>query len=310
MGRSGWRESAGWIAVALAVAATSCGHDAPAPRIRLTEPPYESAPEDSNAPREVLRVGIGSTLSPGVTLRHYRDLVDYLGERLGIPTEMVLRPNCAEINELLRQRYCMVGLLCNYAFVRTQREFGAEAIAAPVVNGEPTYRAYVIVGQHSRAASMLDLAGKRFAFADPLCNAGWLYPSYRVVQMGRKPWSFFGAEIFTYGYETSIRAVAEGSVDGAGVEAPLYDALIAAGDPAALRTRIVDRSPPLGTPPVVVHPRIDAALRRRVGDFFLTLHEDDRGREILRHIGVDRFVETDPALYAPIRDMADSVERP
>jgi phosphonate transport system substrate-binding protein len=308
LGRSG--RTATLVLAALGLALSGCEHGGPRQRVRLTEGPRATTDAADGGRGEVLRVGVASVLSSPGSLRHYRELIEYLGERLGVATEMVQRPSYSEMNELLRQRYCTVGFFCNYAFVRAQRDFGAELLATPVVHGDVRYRAYVITPLDSPARSILDLAGKRFAFQDPMCNAGWLYPSYRVLQLGRVPRSFFGSEIFTYDYEKSIRAVAEGAVDGAAVESPLYDKLMAAGDPATLRTRIVDRSPQFGTPPVVVHPRIDPALRGRLHDLLLTLHESARGKELLARIEVDRFVEADPELYAPVRAMVEAMESP
>jgi len=296
--------------LALALAAAGCGHEPPRQRVALTEEPSLPSPAAVGGRDEVLRLGVASVLSPAASLRHYGELAEYLGEKLGMAAQIVRRPNYAEMNELLRQRYCTLGFFCNYAFVRAQREFGAELLATPVVGGEVHYQAYVIAARDGSVRSFLDLAGRRFAFADPMCTAGWLYPSYRSLELHSDARRFFDKEFFTYSYENSIRAVAEGAADGAGVEAPLYDSLLAEGNPAALKTRIVDRSPPLGTPPVVVHPRLDPVLRAKLRDLLLTLHENERGREILGRIWVDRFVEPDPELYAPIRKMAEAVERP
>jgi phosphate/phosphite/phosphonate ABC transporter binding protein len=299
------RSRAVLIAVA-AMALGACDREAPRQSVRLT---VERASKEEEPEPLVVRVGIASVLSPAESLGHYRDLVDYLGERLGVRTEVVQRPNYAEMNELLRERYCLVAFVCNHAFVRAQREFGAELLAVPQVAGAVTYRAYIIVRNDSPFRSLEDLKGKRFAFADPLCNAGWLYPRFRILQLARSPFGYFGDESFTYSYEKSIRMVADRLADAAGVESPLYDSMVAKKDAAALATRIIDRSPFFGNPPVVVHPDIDPALRERVRSFLLTLHESERGLAILAGIRVDRFIEPAPDLYAPVDAMAQQVER-
>jgi len=293
--------------VAAAVALAGCNNEPPRHRVRLTAGPTSAVHQETPT---VLRVGIASVLSSGESLGHYRDLVEFLGERLGIPTEMVRKTNYAEMNELMRGRYCPVGLVCNYAFVRARREFGAEVLAVPQVDGTTTYTAYIIVGRDSPARSVEDLRGKRFAFADPLCNAGWLYPRFRVRQLSRSPFDFFGGESFSYSYEKSIRAVAARLADAAGVESPLYDGMVAANDPAALATRIIDRSPLFGNPPLVVHPDLDPTVREGIRRFFLDLHESERGRAILAGIQVDRFVPPEPDQYATVDAMAVEMERP
>jgi phosphate/phosphite/phosphonate ABC transporter binding protein len=306
----GMRVTKGRVAapfVAAAVALAGCDTEPPRQRVRLTTASTSTVRRETPT---VLRVGIASVLSSGESLAHYRDLVEFLGERLGIPTEMVRKTNYAEMNELMRGRYCPVGLVCNYAFVRARKEFGAEALAVPQVDGKTTYRAYIIVGRDSPAHSVEELRGKTFAFADPLCNAGWLYPRFRIRQLSRSPFDFFGGESFSYSYEKSIRAVAAHLADAAGVESPLYDGMVAANDPAALATRIVDRSPLFGNPPLVVHPELDPAVREGIRKFLLNLHENERGRTILAGIHVDRFVPPEPDQYATVDAMAVELERP
>ncbi len=296
--------------VVATLAATGCDREPARPRVRLTD---EAAPSGAALPAgspRVVRIGVASILTPQSTLLHYRRLIEYLGERLGVTTEMVQRPNYAEMNELMRNRYCLIGLLCNYAFVRAERDFGAEMLAVPVIDGRTDYQAYIIVARDSPYHSLEDLEGRRFAFADPLCNAGWLFPRYRLKQLGRAPDGFFGTDVFTYDYERSIHAVANGLVDAAGVEGPLYDSLASQRDPDALRTRIVDRSAPFGNPPVAVHPALDAEFRRRVREFFLTLQDSEQGRAVLSGILVERFVSPDLGLYVPVRRMAEALDQP
>lgn len=310
--RRGWRfaRALAMVGAVTVLPLPGCGHDPPRQRVRLTDDTGKDPPLRRGADTRVLRIGVASVLSSPSSLPHYKELIAELGERLGVATEMVQRPSYAEMNELLRQRYCSAGFLCNYAFLRAQREFGAEMLAAPIVNGLPTYRAYIIVSRDGPFRSVADLSARRFAFADPMCNAGRLYPLHRAMQVAGTTTGFFAGEIFTYSYADSIRAVAEGAVDGAGVEAPLYDDLIARGDRVALRTRIVDRSPPFGTPPVVVHPQMDNELKGRLRELLLGLHRDGDGRQLLARIGIDRFVEPDPANYEGVRAMAEGLAHP
>jgi phosphonate transport system substrate-binding protein len=297
------------LLAAAAVMAAACDREPPRQRVRLAAEPA-ARPTSAQPPPHMLRLGVASARVPPRFFGHYRELVEFLGEQLGVDTEIVQRPSYSETIELLRQRFCTVALLCDYAFIRAQREFGAECLATQEMAGEQTYQAYIIVPQDSRLRSFSDLAGKRFAFADSLCNAGWLYPRYRVRQLGRASEAFFGASWFTLSYEKSIRVVAEGLADGAGVESTLYDRLVAQDHPAAEATRIIERSPPFGNPPVVVRRDIDPDLRTRIRTFFLSLHETERGRAILAGIHVDRFVPPAPELYAPVDRMAQAIEEP
>ena len=76
-------------------------------------------------------------------------------------------------------------------------------------------------------------------------------------------------------------------------------------DPSILdATRIVQRSPPWGMPPVVVHPDTDADLKGRLRSLLLGMHDDPAGKEVLESLGIDRFVVPDASLYDSVREGA------
>lgn len=295
---------------AIVLLATSCEREPARQRITLTDARNPATPPVTNGAPAVLRIGVAAVVSPHDTLRHYRELIDYLGAQLGAPAEMVQRPSYAEMNALVRERHCTAAFVCSYAYVRAHREFGASPLASPMVNSQAVYRAYLIVQREAKFESLRDLAGKRLAYPDPNCNAGRLYPFHRLKQLNLQADGFFAREILTGSYENAIHVVAEGMADAAGVESPLYDWMATQKHPAALKTRIIETSPLFGTPPVIVHPQLDSKFRARLQELFLTLHEHERGREILSHIRVDRFVAPDAKLYEPVFEMAEALRKP
>jgi phosphonate transport system substrate-binding protein len=154
-----------------------------------------------------------------------------------------------------------------------------------------------------------DLRGKVFAFSDPCSNSGCLVPKYMLVRRGETPQSFFGESYYSYSHDNSIRAVAEGMADGAAVDSLIWEYLQETDPTYTARTKIVEKSPPYGIPPVVVHPGLDPELKRQLRQVFLTLHEDQEARSILRTLRIDRFEDGDDAAYDSIRAMRQLVAR-
>lgn len=250
-----------------------------------------------------LRFAVAPVLSPRATLENYEALAVYLGERLGRPVELVQGKSYAEINALVRAGDVSFALVCSGAYVQGRREFGMQALVVPVVNGDTTYRSYLIVPSDSPDRGWEDLRNKRFAFTDPLSNTGRLVPVYVLSRMGETPERFFQDFIFTYSHDNSIEAVAEGLVDGAAVDSLVYDYL-AQTDPAlAAKTRIVWKSPAYGINPVVVHPRVDPEFRARLAAILLGMNGDLKGRKVLARLGVDAFVPSDAGAYDSIEEM-------
>jgi phosphonate transport system substrate-binding protein len=126
--------------------------------------------------------------------------------------------------------------------------------------------------------------------------------------MGETPESFFRRYIYTYSHDNSIRSVAEKFVDGAAVDSLIWEYLNAKGQEWPAQTRIIHRSAPCGIPPVVVSPSIDQELKAKLRSAFLNMHNDPKGREILKSVLIDRFAEIGDSAYDSIRQMETSVK--
>lgn len=258
--------------------------------------------------RAALRFAVSAMTSPARTFSDYRDLVKYIGQKVDRPVTFKQRRTYQEINNMLRDGDLDVALICSGAYVRLKQEVDISLIAAPVIDGRPFYRSYIIARRDSPIGVFGDLRDRRFAFTDPMSNTGKLYPTYRVMRMGWTPERFFGHLIYTYSHDLSIQAVAQGIVDGAAVDGLIYDHLRGtdAGRVAALK--VIEQSEPFGAPPIVAGPYLSADVRASLQECILHMADDPAGAAILRRLRVDRFVAGDDRDYDGIRKMLKCVE--
>ncbi|MFB3816931.1 MAG: phosphate/phosphite/phosphonate ABC transporter substrate-binding protein [Candidatus Methylomirabilales bacterium] len=281
----------------------------PAVAIALTfAAPAAHADPASRRPAAALRIAVAAMMSPAETVAAYRELVEYIGEGLGRPVQFKQRRTYQEVNDMLGTGEVDLAFLCSGAYVHAQRQYGVKLLAVPLMHGSPFYRSYMIVSADSGVKSVLDLRGKRFAYTDRLSATGYLYPVYAVLQAGGYPTTYFAGTMFTRGHDNSIEAVAEGIADAAGVHSAVYDRLETGGSPLIPRTRIIQRSPPFGSPPVVVPRSLDRGLKTALRTLLLGMSDDPRGRSILGKLEIERFVRGDPGLYGGVRDMLQVVE--
>jgi phosphonate transport system substrate-binding protein len=304
------------LALALASIVRMVNENLPEPRYRpvrtisLAEPAEvpDVAAEQPVPDSSSLRVAIAPVISPERSLRLYANLVDYLAAELGRSPVVLQRETYLEVNDLVRFGRCDLAFVCTYAFIRGEREFGMAAIAVPQVSGATTYHSLVIVPDTSRANSLLDLQGQRFASADLLSNSGWLYPATWLQQHGKEPDTFFGRHVITGSHDQSVTAVARRFVDGAAVDSLVYEQVVRQEPAIAAQTRTILKSPPFGMPPLVVPPRIDPSLRQALLEALLNMHQAAEGRKILASLQIDRFVVPEAGLYDSVRAAAAQVE--
>jgi len=276
--------------------------------VRLTTEAPAGPTRPAQPPRAPVRIAVAPVLSPRESFRLYAALLDYVGGRLDRPVEMLQRPTYSEINDLIRYGHADVAFVCDYAYILGQRDFGMEILVVPQVMGRLTYHSLLLVPAASEARSLEDLRGRSFAFSDPLSSSGWLYPAYLLALRGERPERFFARTVFTYSHDNTVRAIADRFVDGGAVDSLVYEFMVARTPELGPRLRVIGRSPAWGNPPVVVHPRIDPALRERLREIFQGMGEDPAARPFLRELMIDRFVRLDDAYYADVRRMATRIK--
>ncbi|KKN74600.1 hypothetical protein LCGC14_0389210 [marine sediment metagenome] len=273
----------------------------PAKRISLKS--SIASPASFPKPTNKLKVAVAAIISPSRSLVFYEDIFDYIGEKLGQEVEMVQRKTYAEVNFLIEEGRIDVAFVCSRPYVEGHRDFGMELLCAPVCFGQAEYYSYFIVHKDSPIQTVDDLRGKVFAFSDPLSNTGMLVPAYVLAQRGETPESFFRKYIFTYSHDNSIDSVAEKFVDAAAVDSLIWQYLNTREPARTAQTRIIYRSAPWAIPPVVVSPHIEPALKEKLRSAFLNMHEDVKGREILKKVLIDRFTTIEDSAYDSIRQM-------
>lgn len=283
----------------------ACGKNPTEPRISFSN---VEAPA-GEAPRLVkpIRIAIASIVSPQRNLRDYERMLQYLGRKLGTPVEVVQRAGYSECVALLENREIDAAFVCSGPYVEARERFGAEALVVPQVSGQGSYCAYIIARKGSSIRSFADLRGKVFAFTDPLSTTGKLYPALLLSKLGLTAETYFSKTIFTGGHDNSVEAVAHGLVDGAAVSSLVWEGLAKSGAGAASQTMVVERSLPFGMPPVVVHPRLDPELKKRLREVFLKMHLDSEGKALLAQAGIERFTLTKDSSYDGVRRMRKEI---
>ncbi|MCL4507212.1 MAG: phosphate/phosphite/phosphonate ABC transporter substrate-binding protein [Chloroflexi bacterium] len=288
------------ILTTLLLALAGCGTPTTAQVVHLSQ--LHPLPTNALSGVIPLRVAVAAVISPKGTVESYQPLMDYLSAKLSRPVELVQRRTYAEVNDLVEKGYVDVAFVCTSAYIDGYARFGMELLAAPLVKGETVYYSVLIVPADSPAQSMADLRDKVFAFTDPMSTSGRMYPTLLVRELGSTPDQFFARTFFTYNHDDAIRAVAQKLADGAAVDSLVYDYALARDPDLARQTRIIQRSPSLGIPPVVVNPGLRPQLKAELRNALLGISSaTPDGQRALLALGVDGFVAIDDGAYASVR---------
>ncbi len=257
----------------------------------------------TTVPAAEIRISIAGMFTPKETYSFYSQLLDYIADKTGRPTILQQTGSYSSVNDLLARKETDVALVCSGGYVEASHHMDLAPLVAPVVNGQPLYYSYILVRDDSGIEKFEDLRGRRFAFGDPLSLTGTLYPTSRVVAIGDRLGSFFSDYIYTYNHDNSIKAIRDGVVDGAAVDSLIFD-YMKARDPTSVQgLKIIEKSQPFGSPPIVARPGLPKAVRDDLIKVLTGMENDPWGREILSQLGIERFVQVDESLYRPVEQM-------
>lgn len=256
---------------------------------------------------EGLNIGIASVISPLETRVSYKQFVEYIGNKLQIPVQFIQGENYAETNKLIKNGQIDVALICSQAYVMGKEENSMKGIAMPKVEGKALYQSYIIVKKDSGINKLEDLEGKSFAYTDPDSYSGRLAVLSRLIDKGANPDKFFSKTYFTYSHDYSVKAVAQGVVDGAAVDSLVYDQMLHTNAGDTTNLQVIDYGEWVGTPPIVVSNFLSDDMVARVTNVLLTMDKDPKGKEILDKLGIEEFALLDESAYQPISEMIKKV---
>jgi len=208
-----------------------------------------------------------------------------------------MRPSYADVRRELEQGKVDVAFVCTGTYIHSMRGKRIKLLVQPEFENGLQYRSLFIVPARSGFRTIEDLRGTVMACTDPESNTGCLVPCATLADRGHNPKSFFRKVVFTGSHDRSILAVALAVVDGAAVDSLVWESNIREDPSLTRRVRVIWESEPFGPPPIVVPEGLEESLESSLREAFLSLDEDEEGREILSSIGIKRFVLAQPECY-------------
>jgi phosphonate transport system substrate-binding protein len=246
-----------------------------------------------------LSVAITSIYSARESYRHFQKLFSLIGNKCSVSMNIRYCKSYREAMLLFKSDSCDVGLVSTSLFIFGRRAGTMRLLAVPEINGKKNFQAYVIVPKQSTAKRFDDLKNSVFAFTDELSLTGHFYPLHCTL-MGS---DFWRKTVFAGSPDKAMDLVNREIVDGASVPSYVFDFFNANFPEETSNIRIMEKSPEIGLPPIVIGNRMNPAMASKLSVAFLSLSSDSTGNALLRSIGIDRFVAAPESLYASAERM-------
>ena len=279
-----------------------CGSNLSTYKIDFSE--YEKQPTDSKEDKQdPIRLAISSVLSPTDTIIYYRKIANFIGKKLKRPAILIQRRSYNEISNLMINGGADIALLPTGAYITYRENGGFEEIATQERFGSPYYYGYIVASVESGFSKIDDLEGKDIAFYDPSSYSGYLFVREELEYLGEDIQSFFGRHVYTYSHERSLSAVINNTVDVAAVNSLVFESMRRENPKEVETLKIVEKSMPLGTGPVVIRSNVAKEEKEMIKSSFLTMHEQDSMKLSLQGLYIDRFIPFDSEYYEVLYEM-------
>lgn len=203
------------------------------------------------------------------------ELERFLEEKLGVDVELYFPTSVAAIVEALRYGHAHVALgvgslpsalALSVADVDMVLVEVREVIIDGKVTHAPYYYSYWIVLKDSPYTSLDQLRGRRACFPSELSTSGYVFPMYRLVELGYvkspvDPKQFFGDVVFAGGYAQCWEALKRGHVD---VTVMAGDVPVSIYWEAMNNSRILDKQGPIPAHTVLISKKLPEGLKKKV----------------------------------------------
>lgn len=249
-------------------------------------------------PTTVLRVSAIPDEAPTELQRKFKPLGDYLAQATGLPVQFTPVTDYAAVVEGLATNKIDLAWLGGFTFV--QAKLRTDGKALPIVQRaeDEVFTSKFIVPIDSKARSLADLKGGTFAFGAPSSTSGSLMPRYFLLQDKINPEQDFKTVAYSGAHDATVAFVAAGRADAGVLNASVWEKLVEAKNPNALKVRVLATTPTYYDYNWTVRPGLDAALTKKLTDAFLALDAANPAhKDILALQRASKFIPTKASNY-------------
>ena len=276
----------------------------PVPGCRGAEPQMQS-----NASR-TLRLVLVPEKNTFEQRRRYKYITDYLSKRMEMDVIVEIMTNYGEICSAFQHGNADAGFFGSFSYVLTHAKTGIEPIARPVwLDGSSTYRGYIFVRKDSGIESVKDMKNKSLVLVDKATTAGYIFQRYYFKYQGVDNMDeYFSRISYARSHDAAAWAVYTGEADVGGAKNHIFNSLKEKYPDFKEELVILAESPEVPSNGLAVRKDLNPAVKLRLKNLLLTLHENPAGQEALEHFNALKFIETKDSDYQVLYNMVEQLE--
>ena len=242
--------------------------------------------------------------------RRYKYITDYLSQKMELNVIVEIMANYGEISVAFQHGNADAGFFGSFSYVLTHVKTGIEPIARPVwLDGSSTYRGYIFVRKDSGIESVKDMNNKSLVLVDKATTAGYIFQRYYLQYHGVDNMEdYFSRISYARSHDAAAWAVYTGEADIGGAKNHIFNSLKEEYPDFKEEMVVLAESPEVPSNGLAVRKDLNPAVKLRLKNLLLSLHETPAGQEVLKNFRALKFVETTDSDYQVLYTMVEQLE--
>lgn len=256
-----------------------------------------------------LRIAVASVMSSNMTITSYRDVAQYISEKMGRQVVLIQRKTYDEVNLLMSSGEADIAFMSTGGYASYRGINKVEVLVTQEFEGVDTYYVYIVTNCNDdiKRHSLFDLKGEKFGYSDPLSYSGHIAIAMRIREYGYTSDTFFSHYAYTHSHDKSLWAVKDRAVDGACVDSLVYDYAKRHNPELVKELCIIDSIGPIPSGPVVVQKNMPQKTKDALQQIFLSMHENTAVLKSMKRLLVDRFILPRTELFDGVCQVYDEI---
>ena len=238
--------------------------------------------------------------------QRFTTLGEYLSKKTGLDIKFTILSRYGNIIESFEKEKMDAAFFGSFTGAAAVYKLGVVPLARPVnPDNASTYKGYLFVRKDSNIKDIKGMKGKKMAFVEKATTAGYVFPLAYLRENGvSSPEGFFREYYFAGSHDAAIDAVLDRKADVGAAKNTIYERMRKEDPRLDKELVIIAQSPAVPSNGLCVRKDLNDALKKKLKDTLLAMHNDPEGQTVLKQFGALKFIETSAKDYEPVHELA------